>query len=91
MLSHGEEYLKEVAIIQPTKAVFDSATFKSMPYSDVFKSDLEKGSIVYYAENSPKINTLLKTVVESVMLSGVTPEKALETLKRDLQAVINEK
>ncbi|MDR2898005.1 MAG: hypothetical protein LBU99_04250 [Spirochaetaceae bacterium] len=62
-----------------------------MPYSDVFKSDLEKGSIVYYAENSPKINTLLKTVVESVMLSGVTPEKALETLKRDLQAVINEK
>jgi multiple sugar transport system substrate-binding protein len=90
MLSHSEEYLKEVAIIQPTKAVFESATFKGMPYSEVFKSDLEKGSIVYYAENSPKINTLLKTVVESVMLSGVSPEKALETLRRDLQAVISE-
>ncbi len=90
MLSHGEEYLKEVAIVQPTKALFESATFKNMPYSDVFKSDLEKGSIVYYAENSPKIESLLKTAVESVMLSGITPEKALETLKKNLQSVIDE-
>lgn len=90
MLSHGEEYLKNVAIVQPTKALFESETFKNMPYSDVFKSDLEKGSIVYYAENSPKVDSLLKTAVESVMLSGVSPEKALETLRKSVQAVIDE-
>ena len=90
MLSHGEEYLENVAIVQPTKALFDSETFKNMPYSNVFKADLQNGSIVYYADNSPKIDSLLKTAVESVMLSGVTPEKALDSLKKSVQAVIDE-
>ncbi len=90
MLSHDEEYLEKVAIVQPTKTLFESATFKNMPYSDVFKSDLEKSSIVYYAENSSKIDSLLKTAVESVMLSGVTPEKALADLKKSVQETIDE-
>ena len=91
MLSHSEEYLKEVAIVQPMKALFDSDTFKNMPYSKVFEDDLQKGSIVYYAENSPKMDALLKTAVESVMLSGVKPEAALATLKKSAQEVLDEK
>lgn len=90
MLSHGEDYLKEVAIVQPTKALLESDTFKNMPYSDVFKKDLEAGSIVYYAENSPKIDSLLKTAVESVMLSGMSPEAALADLRKNVQAVLDE-
>ena len=90
MLSHGEDYLKEVAIVQPTKALFESDTYKNMPYSDVFKKDLEAGSIVYYAENSPKIDSLLKTAVESVMLSGMSPEAALADLRKNVQAVLDE-
>jgi len=90
MLSHSEEYLKKVAIVQPTKALFESDTFKNMPYSDVFKADLEKGSIVYYAENSPKIDSLLKTAVESVMLTGTDPATALAELKKNVQDVLDE-
>lgn len=90
MLSHAEDYLKEVAIVQPTKALLESETFKNMPYSDVFKKDLEAGSIVFYAENSPKIDSLLKTAVESVMLSGVAPEVALADLRKNVQAVLDE-
>jgi multiple sugar transport system substrate-binding protein len=90
MLSHAEDYLKEVAIVQPTKALLESDTFKNMPYSDVFKKDLEEGSIVYYAENSPKIDSLLKTAVESVMLSGMSPEAALADLRKNVQAVLDE-
>lgn len=90
MLSHGEEYLEKVAIVQPTKTLFESDTFKKIPYSKVFKSDLEKGSIVYYAENSSKIDSLLKTAVESVMLSGVTPEKALANLKKSVKEAMEE-
>ncbi len=90
MLSHSEEYLKKVAIVQPTKALFESDTYKGMPYSDVFKKDLEKGSIVYYAENSPKIDSLLKNAVESVMLSGTSPEVALADLRKNVQDVLDE-
>ncbi len=90
MLSHSEDYLKEVAIVQPTKELFESDTFKNMPYSDVFKKDLEAGSVVYYDENSPKIDSLLKNAVESVMLSGVSPESALADLRKNVQAVIDE-
>ena len=61
-----------------------------MPYSDVFKADLEKGSIVYYAENSPKIDSLLKTAVESVMLTGTDPATALAELKKNVQDVLDE-
>ncbi len=90
MLSHSEDYLKNVAIVQPTRALFESETFKNMPYSDVFKKDLESGSVVYYAENSPKIDSLLKNAVESVMLSGTSPEEALATLRKNVQAVLDE-
>ncbi len=90
MLSHAEDYLREVAIIQPMKSLFESETFKNMPYSQVFEDDLQKGSIVYYAENSPKIDSLLKTAVESVMLSGVEPKDALASLKKSVQEVLDE-
>ncbi len=34
----------------------------------VFSGDMEKGHIVYYAENSAKMQELLKEAIESVML-----------------------
>ena len=90
MLSHGEEYLKTVNIIQPTKQLMESDTFKNMPFSDIFREDMEKGHIVYYGENSAKIQELIKQAVESVMLSGVPSEKAYATLKAEAQELLDE-
>jgi len=90
MLSHAEEYLTEVGLIQPTKKLMASETYKNIPYADVFASDMEKGHIVYYAENSAKMQELLKEAVESVMLSEVAPEKALATLKGKAQELLQE-
>ena len=90
MLSHSEEYLTEVGLIQPTKALMSSETFKNIPYSNVFADDLAKGNIVYYAENSAKIQELVKEAVEGVMLSGISPEKALASLKVKAQEVIDQ-
>ncbi|MBN1242006.1 MAG: extracellular solute-binding protein [Spirochaetales bacterium] len=84
MLSHGEEYLEQVGIVQPTKALMESAAFKAMPYSDVFAKDLAKAHIVYYGASSTKIDALLKEAFESVMLSGVEPAKALEKLRKSM-------
>ncbi|MDC7244310.1 MAG: extracellular solute-binding protein [Sphaerochaetaceae bacterium] len=90
MLSHGEEYLKEVNIIQPTKALLNSDTYKNMPFSSVFTEDFERGHIVYYGAASSEFQTLIRSAVESVMLSGETPEKALATLKRAAQELLDE-
>jgi multiple sugar transport system substrate-binding protein len=90
MLEHGEEYLKKVNIVQPTNALLNSSTYKNMPYSDVFTKDMERGHIVYYAENSAKLQELIKGAVESVMLSGVTPEKALATLRAEAQELLDD-
>ena len=88
MLSHGQEYLEKVAIVQPTKALFESQAFKSTPYSDVFANDMAAGHIVYYGAASSKIEALLKEAFESVMLSGVEPAKALEKLRKDVSAAL---
>jgi len=90
MLSHGEEYLTKVNIVLPTIKLMESETFKSMPYSKVFADDMAKGHVVYYGESSAKIQSHIREAVESVMLAGVSPEDALQTLKRKVQEVLDE-
>ncbi len=90
MLSHSEEYLTEVGLIQPTKKLMSSQTFANIPYADVFASDMAKGKIVYYAEDSAKIQELIKEAIEGVMLSGIAPEKALASLKVKAQEVLDQ-
>ncbi len=90
MLSHGEEYLTEVNIIQPTKALMESDTYKNMPYSDVFTKDFERGHIVYYGAASTEIQSQLRTAVEAVMLQNVDPYKAYQDLKKNVQEIIDE-
>jgi multiple sugar transport system substrate-binding protein len=83
MLSHGEEYLQKVAIVQPSKALMESKTFKEMPYSDVFAKDMAAAHVVYYGASSTKIDSLLKEAFESVMLAGgPSPKEALERLRK---------
>ncbi len=90
MLSHSEEYLTEVSLIQPTKKLMDSDTFKAQPYSDVFAKDFERGHIVYFAENSAEMQKLIREAVESVMLSQVSPEDAYAKLKGKAQELLDE-
>jgi multiple sugar transport system substrate-binding protein len=90
MLRHSEEYLSKVGLIQPTVTLMESATFKGMPYSDVFKKDMERGHVVYSGENSAKRQEHIRGAVESVMLSGVSPGDALKNLKRKAQETLEE-
>jgi len=57
----------------------------------VFKADMERGHVVYYGENSAKIQQHIRAAVESVMLAGASPEKALKDLRRKVQEVLDEK
>ena len=90
MLRHGSEYLSKVNIVQPSKELMESAAFKSMPYADVFAKDMAAAHMVYYGASSSKIDAALKQAFESVMLSGVEPAKALEKLRKDVVAALED-
>jgi multiple sugar transport system substrate-binding protein len=91
MLGHSEEYLSTVGLIQPTVKLMKSDTYKAMPYANVFKEDMERAHIVYYGENSAKIQDHIREAVESVMLAGASSEAALEKLKRRVQEALQER
>lgn len=90
MLSHPEDYLKEVGLIQPKKSLVDSPVFKQFPYAKVFMEDLEKSHIIPLHEKDPQIEQLLKEMVESVMLTKTTPEEALKTFKKKLAELLQD-
>jgi len=90
MLSHGEEYLNTVNIIQPTKELMTGEDYHSKPFSDVFAGDFERGHVVYYGANSREIQSLLRTAVESVMLQNTDPYQAYLQLKSSAQELLDE-
>ncbi len=90
MLDHGDQYLEKVAVVQPTRKLTQSATFKGMPYSDVFQKDFDLARIVYVGKASSRLSTLLKEAVESVEIGGVDPKAALDKLRKGAQAALDE-
>ncbi|WP_425329148.1 ABC transporter substrate-binding protein [Treponema phagedenis] len=91
LLSHEQEYLTEGgSLMQPTKTLLESETLKNMPYSDVFINDMHRSHMVYYGANSAELQMAIRSAVESVMLAGVSPEKALATLKATAQEILDE-
>ncbi|MDP3178241.1 MAG: extracellular solute-binding protein, partial [Spirochaetaceae bacterium] len=90
LLDHGDKYLEKVAIVQPTKKLTTSETYKTMPYSDVFTKDFDAAKIVYIGKASSRLSALLKEAFESVMMAGADPKAALDKLRKDAQAALDE-
>ncbi len=90
MLSHPQDYLLNVGLIQPKKSLIESDTFKNYPYAEVFLQDMEKAHIVPLHPKGPQFEQLIKEAVESVMLTNTTPEEALKILKKKANELLQE-
>lgn len=91
LLDHGDQYLERASLVQPTREVVYSRAFRDLPYGNVFLHDLSRSHMVYHGSDSARIQELLGNAVESVMLSGVSPQKAYVTLKANLQELLDER
>ncbi|MDD4083794.1 MAG: ABC transporter substrate-binding protein, partial [Sphaerochaetaceae bacterium] len=91
MLSHSEDYLKNVCLVQPKYELFESETFKNMPYSEVFKEDMENATLVYFDSYSSAIQDKMKTAVEKVMLQDEDPQKVLTEFRAAVQDILIQK
>ena len=90
MSQHGEEYLVNVNIVQPTNELMNSDTFMNMPYSSVFIDDMAKSQSVFIHGNGKMIEEKIGIAVQAVMLSGTSPEEALQELKEDVQEILDD-
>ncbi len=90
MLEHDEEYLEKVNILQPSRSLFDSDTYRSIPYSDVIMNDFARGHAVYTASYSNELQRLIGVAVDSVMLQGEEPRTAYLKLKSGAQELLDE-
>ncbi|HQD63162.1 MAG TPA: ABC transporter substrate-binding protein [Defluviitoga sp.] len=90
MLSHPEDYLVQVGLIQPKNTLLDSEVFKNYPYADVFMSDLAKSQPVPLHPKGPQLEQLIREAIEDVMLTNVTAEQALATLKKKANELLQE-
>lgn len=90
MLQHGEEYLEKVNLLQPSRALMDSDTYRSIPYADVFMDDIARGHAVFTASYSNELQRLIGVAVESVMLQGEEPRTAYLKLKSGAQELLDE-
>ncbi len=85
---HAEEYLTQVGLIQPTKALMNGETYAAMPYSDVFKGDFARSHIVYYEKGATEIQSAINSAIKQVMLQGVDPSKAYDTLQKNVLEIL---
>lgn len=90
MLSHADGYLDRCNLVQPTYSLFESESFKSKPYSEVFKNDLEHATLTYYSENSNAIRDKMKQAVEAVMLENKDPKTVLVDFRKQVQELLDD-
>ncbi len=85
---HAEEYLTQVGLIQPTKALLNGATYAAMPYSEVFKGDFARSHIVYFEKGASEIQGAINSAIKQVMLQGVDPSTAYDTLQKNVLEIL---
>lgn len=85
---HAEEYLTQVGLIQPTKALMNGETYAQQPYSEVFKGDFARSHIVYYEKGATEIQSAINSAIKQVMLQGVDPSKAYDTLQKNVLEIL---
>ena len=91
MLSFGEDYLRDAAILQPSYKVHESQTYKSMPFSDVFFRDMQQAKLNYHGPSSTIISDRLSSAVEKAMLQGEDPGTVLVSFRREIQEVLDQR
>jgi len=86
--SHPEDYLKDAALLQPTIALSQTATFKDTPYLNVFLQDMVGTP---WMPVHPKYSQIIDSLVRA--LQRVTTEQepvkqALDTANSEITAIL---
>jgi multiple sugar transport system substrate-binding protein len=67
-----------------------SEAYQSLPYAEIFAADIARAKNQPLNVANPQLEAALKVAIESVMLSGVTPEQALQTLRQTVNEILQD-
>jgi len=90
MSSHVEEFLDQVGLTIPSKKLLDTAVYKNKKFADVFIDDMATADFVMTHESGPRIQEVLKEMVEGVMLTKVPPAEAARKGKKKIDDILRQ-
>ncbi len=90
MSSHVEEFLDQVGLTIPSKMLLETAVYKNKKFADVFIDDMATANFVMTHESGPKIQDVLKEMVEGVMLTKVPPAEAARMGKEKIDDILRQ-
>jgi multiple sugar transport system substrate-binding protein len=88
--SHAEEFLDQVGLTIPSKKLLDTAVYKNKKFSDVFIDDMAKSNFVFIHAKGPRIQEVIKEMVEGVMLTKVPPAEATRRGKEKIDDILRQ-
>jgi multiple sugar transport system substrate-binding protein len=83
-------WLNESAFIQPKTGWEESEEAKALPFIEVWSSEMLKGKFQPVVPNGEQVQTIMKSTIESSLLSGVPPQEALDAAVPQIEAAISE-
>jgi multiple sugar transport system substrate-binding protein len=88
--SHVEEFLDQIGLTIPSKKLLDTAVYKNKKFADVFITDMATANFVMTHESGPKIQDVLKEMVEGVTLTKVPPAEAARRGKQRIDDILSQ-
>jgi ABC-type glycerol-3-phosphate transport system substrate-binding protein len=83
-------WLNESAFIQPKTGWEESEEAKALPFIEIWSSEMLKGKFQPVVPNGEQVQTIMKSTLESSLLSGVPPQEALDAAVPQIEAAIAE-
>jgi ABC-type glycerol-3-phosphate transport system substrate-binding protein len=90
LASHPGEWLKNVNFIQPKVGWEQSPEAKQFPFFDVWASEMLKGKFLPVVPQAQQVDDIMKSTIESSVLSGVEPQQALDGAAQQIEAVLQQ-
>jgi multiple sugar transport system substrate-binding protein len=88
--SHVEEFLDQVGLTIPSKKLLDTAVYKNKRFSDIFIDDMATSNFVFIHAKGPRIQEVIKEMVEGVMLTKVPPAEATRRGKEKIDDILRQ-
>jgi len=86
--SHEEEFLDQVGLIIPSKKLLQTDVYRNKKFADVFIEDMRKSNFIMTHESGPKIQDVIKEMVDGVMLSNIPPAEAARRGKQKIDDIL---
>lgn len=86
--SKQTDWLASSGYIQPRKGWMDTPEFKAFPFSDVWLSDMEKGSYIMRSEKYAQLTDITGRAVDAVTKDGVTIDETLSQAQAEVEKAL---